>query len=71
MSNTKDLKERPVQAEEVKPKSRKSVSYALKAIRVHVKTLKDGGVLDSNQETTIMEYVQGATKKFIAQEYGL
>lgn len=68
---SKNVKDLPVTSEEVKPKSKKSVSYALKAIRTHVKTLKDGGVLDDNQEKTIMEYVQGATKKFIAQEYGL
>ncbi len=72
--NKKEINDIPVQGAEVvkeKRRQKKSVSYALKAIKKHTETLEEGGVLDGEQVKTINEYVEGAAKQYIKEQYGI
>lgn len=59
------------QAAEPKKAQKKSVSYALKAIDGHVETLKEGKLLNSGDERTILEITKKAKEKYIKEQYGL
>lgn len=50
---------------------KQSVSYALKAIGGHVKTLVDNNLLEEEDTKTINGLVEKAVKAYMMQEYGL
>ncbi len=65
-----EVKAETVQAPE-KKKQAKSVSYALKAVRTHIETLKENGLLNEHEEKQMKEIVKIAAETYIKQEYGI
>lgn len=52
-------------------KQKKSVSYAFKAVHTHITTLKDAERLTEDEAKKISEILQGATEKFVKEQYGI
>ncbi len=60
------------EAKEIKlVKSKKSVSYALKAARVHYTTLLKSGIINKADHDQVEAIRLKASKEYVKQEYGL
>lgn len=70
-TNGEDIKLVQVEGVEVKKEPKISVSYTLKACKNNNAKLLKGKVITEEQFNTLEEIRVEATKKFIAQQYGL